>query len=249
MSMSPEQRELLAIAYLTGQATPEQRRMFEALIQTDIQLQETVREIETWLAPMNTLVPEQAPPPDLLDEIMAQIDTHEAASPRALPAPPARASSAGWKVATLAATAIAITSTALHFVPVAPQPADPPLVTAAPAEPVPTELVALMSDQSAPSIVVVVYDPVQRRIIAQSANTELPSDLVWQLWLIRDGVEAPQSLGLLTQRSQGGRVELILTEDLNPETDLLAISLEPMGGSPEPGPTGPVLFTGEVREL
>lgn len=237
MSLTPEERELLAIAYLTGQATQSQKREFEARIETDPLLQATVREIEKWLAPLNELVPEAAPPDDLLDEIMIGIDAHEADKVRSPSAARRMSAPNPWKPAAFVAIAVALISTGLHAL---------PFVTAPEEQ---QELVALMSDQTAPSIVIVLYDPVERRVIAQSANVELPSDLAWELWLIRDGNASPQSLGLLSRSTEDGRVELTVEEELQPSTDLLAISLEPAGGSPAEGPTGPVLFTGEVRKL
>lgn len=237
MSLTPEQRELLAIAYLTGQATEAQRKEFEARMASDPEFRKTVHEIETWLAPLNTLVPEAKPPAGLLDEIMAEIGALESDKAPSIKPVKARATFNPWQPAALVASLVACISTGLHFVP-----------SAAPVESQP-DLVALMSDQSAPSFVIVVYDPVERRVIAQSANVELPSDLVWQLWLIREGSEAPQSLGLLERSQTDRRVELTVSQDLRAQSDLLAISLEPAGGSPTDGPTGPVLFTGQVRIL
>lgn len=67
----------------------------------------------------------------------------------------------------------------------------------------------------------------------------------YQLWLLRDdGV--PVSLGLLPQT---GDRTLKLSQaaiDSLSEGSVLAVSLEPLGGSPEPVPTGPVLYTAPI---
>ncbi|NNF66483.1 MAG: hypothetical protein HKM98_03135, partial [Gammaproteobacteria bacterium] len=64
----------------------------------------------------------------------------------------------------------------------------------------------------------------------------------YELWILRDdGV--PVSLGLLPQT---GEASLTLDDDAVDALQrgsVLAVSLEPPGGSPEPVPTGPVLFT------
>lgn len=64
----------------------------------------------------------------------------------------------------------------------------------------------------------------------------------YQLWLLAaDGT--PLSLGLLP--SQGSRT-LSLPASASaalPTSQIVAVSLEPAGGSPQPVPTGPVLFT------
>ncbi len=57
----------------------------------------------------------------------------------------------------------------------------------------------------------------------------------YELWVI-DATGQPRSLGLLTLESRQLRASLA-------EGQILAISVEPEGGSPEPAPTGPVLAT------
>jgi anti-sigma-K factor RskA len=54
---------------------------------------------------------------------------------------------------------------------------------------------------------------------------------------------APRSLGLL---AADGSLVLPFPADMKPETvPLLAVSVEPKGGSPNPaGPTGPIVFKG-----
>ncbi|MDP3525548.1 MAG: anti-sigma factor, partial [Hoeflea sp.] len=67
-----------------------------------------------------------------------------------------------------------------------------------------------------------------------------------ELWLV-PGEGAPVSLGLVP--GDGGRLVLDpgLTDRLTAGA-LLAVSLEPLGGSPTGGPTGPVLLSGELRQ-
>ncbi|MEI4488973.1 anti-sigma factor [Frigidibacter sp. MR17.14] len=67
-----------------------------------------------------------------------------------------------------------------------------------------------------------------------------PSARDYQLWIIRAG--QPRSLGLLTAP------ETVVSARLEPG-DVLAVSLEPTGGSPTGLPTGPVLATAEITEL
>ena len=70
----------------------------------------------------------------------------------------------------------------------------------------------------------------------------------YQLWLIAKQFPNPQSLGVVgenefTQRALPANYDL---ETLR--TASYAVSLEPAGGSPNNGPTGPVLFTGKAVE-
>jgi anti-sigma-K factor RskA len=75
----------------------------------------------------------------------------------------------------------------------------------------------------------------------QSAGPAAEAGRVYELWLI-DGDNAPVSLGLIDAPSVDRPVAAI------PEGAVLAISLEPAGGSTTGAPTGPVLVTGVVQK-
>jgi len=78
--------EVLAIAYLTGQATTEELNEYRRLYSSDAGFREIVDDVETWLAPLNDAISNQPPPPGLLDAIMQDIeqDTETQPSPRPL---------------------------------------------------------------------------------------------------------------------------------------------------------------------
>jgi anti-sigma-K factor RskA len=75
--------------------------------------------------------------------------------------------------------------------------------------------------------------------ISRVAGPEAEAGTVHELWLIA-GDAAPVSLGLITGDS------LSLGAPLLSAGMVLAISLEPTGGSPTGAPTGPVLVTGVI---
>jgi anti-sigma-K factor RskA len=78
--------------------------------------------------------------------------------------------------------------------------------------------------------------------ITRVAGDAAGAGLVHEVWLIV-GSAAPISLGLIE-----GEGLSLSTTGLAPGM-VLAISLEPTGGSPTGAPTGPVLVTGVVQDI
>jgi anti-sigma-K factor RskA len=73
---------------------------------------------------------------------------------------------------------------------------------------------------------------------------KISADQIHQLWIVKPNDAGVSSVGLLPQLA-GSSTTLNLTPEAT-EATLFAVSLEPQGGSPEPVPTGPVLFTGSA---
>jgi len=109
-----------------------------------------------------------------------------------------------------------------------------------------------------PSLVAVLHPPQQDQaswvatadrsglvVRAVSAATA-PSERVFELWAIAPGTARPRSLGVIPAN---GELKLSpLPPDLRDGTTL-AISVEPLGGSPTQQPTGPVVFVGTVKAV
>ena len=76
----------------------------------------------------------------------------------------------------------------------------------------------------------------------------MPSDRDLELWSIPAG-GAPLSLGLLVMQPDGSATLVLSDEGLarRAQGAVLAISLEPRGGSTTGAPTGPVLYTGKLK--
>ncbi|THC40644.1 anti-sigma factor domain-containing protein [Massilia sp. Mn16-1_5] len=104
--------------------------------------------------------------------------------------------------------------------------------------------IAALNDEKAQTAFIVSADSRQRRLRVNVAGSiSVPGNRTLQLWAI-NASGTPRSLGLL---SNDQVTSLALdTEDIGKDAVLLAVSLEPQGGSPDPsGPTGPILYTGK----
>jgi anti-sigma-K factor RskA len=192
-------------------------------------------QVEWWrsrLAVLFDLWPERAAPPHLAARIEASLDGTPAFAPTSRFAWPA-----------LAAVTGAIAASLLLFVMVRPQPTVPV------AQPVPVAhassvLVAMLGDAKSP--VAAVYDPANGALRV-AAGPGVPDARVAQLWVIGgDGV--PHSLGLLSGRPTTLAPKGVDRGRITPGATL-AISVEPLGGSPTGLPTGPVVATGVVARV
>ena len=109
------------------------------------------------------------------------------------------------------------------------------------------DYVATLSDDKAQAALLLTADRRHGMLDVRLLNpVAVASDKTLQLWAVpRQG--APRSLGILA----GRRGALALPASaLGGDVALLAVSLEPKGGSPDPnGPTGPILYKGNWVRL
>ncbi len=188
------------------------------------------QEVEWWRARLAGLYgtwPAAAPGPALARRVAAIPDGGRDAGAR-------------WRWAT---TVISLAAAAMLAIivlrpgpaPVGPAPA--PVAQAAPA------LIAVVKPTEGEPFGVV-FDPATRQVRLNGA-VAVPADRDAQLWTIGgDGV--PHAAGLLAHGS--GR--LVLARGLAVAAGTtLAISIEPVGGSPKPTPTGPVVASGKLAAI
>lgn len=105
------------------------------------------------------------------------------------------------------------------------------------------DYVATLSDEKAQAALLVTADRRHGALdVRLASGVDLAADRVLQLWAVpKQG--APRSLGVLPR---SGAVRLALPAGaLGDDVALLAVSLEPMGGSPTPDkPSGPIIYKG-----
>jgi anti-sigma-K factor RskA len=129
----------------------------------------------------------------------------------------------GWFAGAAFAATLAIAAITLW--PTAPQP----------------ELVATLAAEDQPLVIAASY-AAGEITVTRTGGPEAEAGRVYELWLIA-GDAAPVSLGLIEGQTTTRSLTTL------PEGAVLAISLEPDGGSTTGAPTGPVLVTGVVAGI
>ena len=201
------------------------------------------RQVEWWrlrLAALFDLWPTLAAPPGLGARIESSLDRTDIGGARGGP-PRAVAGRFAWPALAMISSALA--AALLLFVMVRPVPivrVPQPVPVAQPA----SVLVAMLGDAKSP--VAAVYDPATNALRV-AAGPGVPNARVAQLWVIGgDGV--PHPLGLLSGAPTLLSPTRVDRTRIAPGATL-AISVEPLGGSPTGLPTGPVVATGVVARV
>lgn len=106
------------------------------------------------------------------------------------------------------------------------------------------QYVAVLADDKAAASMLVTFDPKNNQLVLQRVGGfQEGADKSLQLWALPPA-GGPRSLGVL---GQDKLLTLVAGESDVRQVPTLAISLEPKGGVPSAtGPTGPVLFKGEL---
>ncbi|OON62403.1 hypothetical protein B0920_02750 [Massilia sp. KIM] len=222
---NPVLRERLSAEYVLGTLRGGARRRFERWLASSAALRATVDEWQRRLAAIAELPPAVAPPARVWDGIERRLGF-------ARPAPWWQfwrgAGAPIWGGVAVAASAAAI-GLALVLRAGAPAPA--------------IDQVATLTDEQSRTALVLAADARRGRIeVRVAAGLKVPDDRTLQLWAI-DRAGKPRSLGILAD-VRGASLALD-DRAVGAEVMLLAVSLEPKGGSPDPnGPTGPVLYKG-----
>jgi anti-sigma-K factor RskA len=229
---NPELREKLAAEYVLGTLKGGARRRFETWLSTDAPLREIVLEWQTRLLPLVELSVPVTPPARVWSGIERRLGLGGAA-PQAAWWQFWRSDARLWSGLALASTTAAVLLAVLLA-----QRSELPAL----------HLVATLTDQQARAAVVLAADAARGRInVRVIQGLRVPEDRTLQLWAITTAGK-PRSLGILPD-NRGASLALD-ARAVGPDVMLLAVSLEPKGGSPDPaGPTGPVLYKGSWIHL
>ncbi|MDP3295611.1 MAG: anti-sigma factor [Nevskia sp.] len=249
-------RQMLAAEYVLGTLRGRARRRFERLAKTDAAAQAEIRFWETRLAGLASSLVPQTPPPAIWQNLEQQIDTNPPSGVTPIRKPvtaalPKQAANSGpppapmWRILAGLATAAAVVLAVMvggrsplsekAAVPVAAAPAPAQVATAAA-----TVYVSLLKLPESTMQWTLSVRPEADEVKAV-ASGEYPAlgQHSLELWLITDA--GPVSLGLLPTTGTG---TMKMPLRVKGDQLTLAVSLEPVGGSPTGQPTGPVLTSG-----
>jgi anti-sigma-K factor RskA len=219
-------REKLAAEYVLGTLKGGARRRFEGYMHNDAALRRTVAEWQDRLTPLSEFTPEQTPRAEVWRGIERRLNLRPAAPPWQF-----------WRNDSLNFwRGLGVVSSAMAVLLVV-------VLTTRTLEAPRIDYVATLTDDKAQTALLLTADRRHQALnVRLVGNAPVASDKTLQLWVVpKQG--HPRSLGILADR---GEVKLALTDSATSgDVMLLAVSLEPKGGSPDPnGPTGPILYKG-----
>ncbi len=220
--------EPLAAEYALGTLHGGARRRMEQLIHREPAVAAAVRAWETRLWPLTRAIAPAEPPAELWRKIERRVlPPLDGSPPRGL-----------WPWLLSGATLVALTA-ALILLGDFRQPEQVPVPAA--------NYTAMLGPATAVSWWWVQADAGSGELIVTVlSKPEMAPGTDGELWLLRGEGEAPLSLGVLPTK---GRMRKALPHaDQFARGTLLAVSEEPIGGSPTGAPTGRVLFTAKLRQ-
>ena len=231
-------REYLAAEYALGILEGEELVEARGLLASD---EDFAREVEAWeerLAPLFDEMGEETPPEALWQRVKAEIDNGRAGDVVDL-----RKRLGWWKGMTAAASAVAAS---LALV-VAYDVTRPPPPVEAPAARGPVMVASLMSEDNA-MMASAAWMPEARSLMVMPGSMPADPGHSHELWIIpADG--KPRSLGLVSGDAPHKMAVPAAMATYFAEAATLAISVEPEGGSPGDGPTGPVIASGSLAKV
>ena len=230
----PDLIDRLAAEYALGVMRGGARRRLEQLARRQPAIQAAIGQWQSRLTGIGELQPGAEP----VDKVWCGIEERLGWKAAADAAAPAgfwqrlwRAPSF-WRTTTLAAALVAVVAVGLNLR-LAHQLASAPIANA----------VAVLIDDRAQPAVLVTWDAASQSLTVRRLD-QLPLDpaQALQLWALPASGK-PRSLGVIGQHRA---LRLTVAQPVS-EAPMLAISVEPQGGSPDPnGPTGPVVFKGKL---
>jgi anti-sigma-K factor RskA len=238
----PELQQRLAAEYVLGTLRGLARARFRRWLLQDAALARVVEEWSARLGPMAQAVPGRRPPARVWRAIEERLGAMRAG----------RAglwhSLALWRALALTASGAtaALLAAVTVFAPPVPPPAPAPVVLRVPSNEIPASYLAVLSDPTTHKPMLIVSagrrsDQLWVKVLDPSIHVP---QKVLELWAVMPKGQPPKSLGMLGKEQKTMLPLHDVADHSLADVPMLAVSLEPMGGSPTGKPTGPVMYSG-----
>ena len=220
----PQRADRLAAQYAAGLLRGGARSRFEALLPSHPALRDALRQWQERLMPLAAVIPSQAPPPRVWRRIEAALFPKRPA----VDAPVAWwRRLALWQGLSAAGATAAVALAALLASP----PAQTPLIV----------VLSSAGANAAPAFVASFNADGRSVVTRPLVPVSVQAERSLELWAL-PARGAPLSLGLISPRG----ASVVQRARVAKDTDALAVTLEPAGGSPSGAPTGPVVYSGKL---
>jgi anti-sigma-K factor RskA len=218
--------DLFAAEYVLGALAADEREIASRRIDADAAFARLVDAWEARLSPMAAAYPETEPP----------IRVKEALDRRLFIAEPRAglwSSLAFWRgLAAAAVAALAIYIAVPYLKPPVEQP----------------RLIASLAADGSDVRYLAVYDAARREIGLSHVSGERAAGKDFELWMI-EGRNPPVSMGVIPAGQTAHVTISPAVQERLAQGAVLAVSVEPAGGSPTGQPTGPVVATGDLKSI
>ncbi len=235
-----DELDIEAAEYVLGTLPADERARFAVRIERDPELREAVRRWQARFSALDEAATPEAPPSGLWRRIEAAASVPAAASAGL---GQERASSSNvvrlrrrvavWRGATFVAGALAAGLAAIVVLD----------RLSLPSHETGGRYVAVVDSGGHEPALIAEVDTTTGAITVRSVTAETPAGRSLELWHVPEG-QAPRSLGVLAAGANAQTIEKALAA--GPVNGIIAVSVEPQGGSPTGAPTGPVVYTGKL---
>lgn len=227
--LEPGGDDILAAEYVLGVLPAEERRRASARIENEPGFARMVDRWEVHFAPLAAAYPEVEPPVSVRRAIHHRVSREAAARVDLW------SSLAFWRGLAAAALTVLALSIAMPY-------ASPP--TEAPRK----MMVASLAAEGSPVKYMAMYDAANGEIGLSHVAGDRAAGKDFELWMV-EGDKPPVSMGVIPV---GSTTHMPVKGDMREKLaagSVLAVSLEPTGGSPTGLPTGPVVAAGDLRAI
>jgi anti-sigma-K factor RskA len=222
-----------AAEYVLGTLPAEERARFAERLKRDAALRQAVSDWQRRLAPLDDTAAAEMPPERVWRAVEQATDAGVGTEVTSSNVVQLRRRVAFWRGATIVTGALAA---GIAVFAVVDRESLPP-------EPVGGRYVAVVDSEGREPALIAEVDTTTGLITVRSLHAETPAGRSLELWHVAEGHE-PRSLGILKAGLDAQTIQDAATS--GPVDGLIAVSVEPEGGSPSGAPTGPVIYSGRL---